>query len=150
MTSLPLTGGCQCGSVRYRITGEPVFLSACGCRACQMQSGSAFGMSLRVARSDFEVLTGDLKTFSREGDSGAMVDCVFCPECGVRVWHAPHSAPDHVHFKPGTLDEPFGEGPRYAGYTANIPDWVQVSVTDQSWPGPSPRNARKARTMDQS
>ena len=46
-------GGCQCGDVRYEITGDPLALYICHCRECQKQSASAFGMSLEVKRSDF-------------------------------------------------------------------------------------------------
>ena len=42
------TGGCQCGSIRYRIKQEANMLYACHCRDCQKQSGSAFGLSLIV------------------------------------------------------------------------------------------------------
>jgi hypothetical protein len=30
---------------------------------------------------------------------------VFCPECGVRIYHALQSAPDVLAVKPGTLDK---------------------------------------------
>lgn len=35
------TGGCQCGSVRYELTGEPIRLSVVHCNECQRQSDSA-------------------------------------------------------------------------------------------------------------
>ena len=41
-------GGCQCGAVRYRITGEATALFACHYSHCQRQSGSAFGLSMRL------------------------------------------------------------------------------------------------------
>jgi hypothetical protein len=46
----PYTGGCQCGSVRFVLTTEPIRLGACHCRECQRQSGSAFGMFMRCRR----------------------------------------------------------------------------------------------------
>ena len=46
----PYTGGCQCGSVRYVVTTEPIRLLACHCKECQRQSGSAFGMSMPVKK----------------------------------------------------------------------------------------------------
>ena len=39
---LPMTGGCQCGAIRYEIVGFPLFLYTCNCTDCQRQSGSAF------------------------------------------------------------------------------------------------------------
>ena len=41
-------GGCQCGTVRYAIAGEPLWVIVCHCKECQRQSGSAFGMTLAV------------------------------------------------------------------------------------------------------
>jgi hypothetical protein len=52
----PYTGGCQCGSVRYVVTTEPIRLSACHCKECQRQSGSAFGMSMPVKKDSLTVI----------------------------------------------------------------------------------------------
>jgi hypothetical protein len=32
--SVPSEGGCQCGEIRYRITGQPVWLAVCHCNEC--------------------------------------------------------------------------------------------------------------------
>ena len=87
----PYTGGCQCGSVRYVLTTEPIRLVACHCKECQRQSGSAFGMSMPVAKDSLTV-TGPTKQFTRIADSGNEVAGVFCPECGVRIYHVLKSA----------------------------------------------------------
>ena len=57
-------GGCQCGAVRYRITGEATALFACHCSHCQRQSGSAFGLSMRLSADQFELIKGELKGFA--------------------------------------------------------------------------------------
>src|SRR6185503_6909117 len=72
--ALPAEGGCQCGAIRYRLTGEPVFLTICHCGECKRQSGSAFGMSMRMRWSDVEI-TGQPKRWVRPADSGATVTC---------------------------------------------------------------------------
>ena len=102
----PYTGGCQCRSVRYILTTEPIRLSACHCKECQRQSGSAFGMSMPVKKESLTV-TGATKQFIRTADSGGEVTGVgvFCPDCGVRIYHALKSAPDVLSIKPGTLDD---------------------------------------------
>ena len=51
----PYTGGCQCGSVRYVVTMEPIRLLACHCKECQRQSASAFGMSMLVKKVSLTV-----------------------------------------------------------------------------------------------
>src|ERR1700674_1534747 len=82
----PYTGGCQCGSVRYVLAAEPVRTVACHCKECQRQSGSAFGMSMLVKKDSLTV-TGLTKQFTRIADSGNELTGVFCPDCGVRVYH---------------------------------------------------------------
>jgi hypothetical protein len=74
----PYTGGCQCGSVRYVVATEPIRLSACHCKECQRQSGSAVGMSMPVKKDSLTV-TGLTKQFTRSTDSGSEVTGVFCP-----------------------------------------------------------------------
>jgi hypothetical protein len=65
----PYTGGCQCGSVRYVLTTEPLRVAACHCTECQRQSGSAFGMSMPVKKGSVTV-SGFTKQFTRTADSG--------------------------------------------------------------------------------
>jgi hypothetical protein len=101
---VPYTGGCQCGSVRYVLTAEPIRVGACHCRECQRQSGSAFGMFMPVKKDSLTV-TGPTKQVTRKADSGNEVSGVFCPECGVRIYHVLKSTPDVVSLKPGTLDD---------------------------------------------
>jgi hypothetical protein len=84
---LPLTGGCQCGSVRYQITANPLAVYVCHCTECQRQSGSAFALSLAVAREALVVVEGAPAVWRRELEGGRIIDCLFCGACGVRLFH---------------------------------------------------------------
>ncbi len=98
-------GGCQCGAVRYRCPNEPLALYACHCSECRKQSGSAFGLSYEVPRAEVALLAGTPRRWSRIADSGRRRDCLFCPDCGTRLWHeGPDS--DTITIKAGTLDTP--------------------------------------------
>jgi hypothetical protein len=101
---LPLTGHCQCGQVSYKITAMPLTLYACHCSECQRQSSSAYGMSMPVPRSGYEV-SGELRYWDRVSDSGTTVQCAFCPSCGTRMFHLPSRNKDIINVKPGTLDD---------------------------------------------
>ena len=57
-----LTGGCQCGEVRYELTGAPHKLYICHCRECQKQSASAFGISVVVRSNHVRLLKGGAST----------------------------------------------------------------------------------------
>jgi hypothetical protein len=53
-----LTGGCQCGAVRYACDAAPLALYVCHCLECRHQSGSAFGMSLEMPPGTIRVTKG--------------------------------------------------------------------------------------------
>jgi len=121
----PYSGGCQCGQVRYEITAEPLKLTACHCRECQKQSGSAFGMGLWIASGDLRV-RGRLKSYTRTADSGKPMTGVFCPECGVRLYHIPSYDQDIYLLKPGTLDDTKGLRPTRMVWTRRKQPWVVI------------------------
>jgi len=100
-----LTGGCQCGAVRYEIAGAPLTTYVCHCRECRKQSASAFGISVTVRTSDLHLRQGTVKSWTRGTDSGRRLKCVFCPECGSRLWHEGDPKGPTVSVKGGSLDE---------------------------------------------
>lgn len=117
-------GGCQCGSVRYRIHGDPLGLAVCHCTECQRQSASAFGMSLAVAEENFELLSGKLKSFTVTCESGRPKACSFCPDCGVRIHH---QGPDgELSIKAGSLDDRTGLEPDAHYWTRSKQAWVRI------------------------
>ena len=40
MTEYPLTGGCNCGAVRFEVTAPLVKAGYCHCQRCQRRSGT--------------------------------------------------------------------------------------------------------------
>jgi hypothetical protein len=106
-STLPLKGGCQCGAIRYEIVAPPARVYVCHCLECRKQSASAFGISVWVRRTDFSLLSGRQRFWSRPTDSGRVLDCAFCPECGSRLWHE-YAGGDSkfLTIKGGSLDDP--------------------------------------------
>ena len=121
-----IEGGCQCGATRYRVEGSPVALAVCHCTECQRQSGSAFGMSLIVPKGSFRLVRGEPKKFTRIAESGRPVDCVFCPDCGTRIYHDPAKMPDTLNVKAGTLDDTAGLSPDLHVWTECKQPWVPI------------------------
>ena len=101
-----LTGGCQCGAIRYESSGHSKALYVCHCVECRKQSASAFGMSLVVDRSGLRVTRGSPQFWTRRADSGGEVRCAFCADCGSRLWHEREGISETVSIKAGSLDEP--------------------------------------------
>ena len=67
---VPSEGGCQCGEIRYRLVGEPVWLAVCHCGNCKRQSGGTFGMSLRMHKADVKLIKGEPKCWTGVSDNG--------------------------------------------------------------------------------
>jgi hypothetical protein len=101
--ALPLTGGCQCGRIRYSLRAKPLVFYLCHCTECQRHTSSAFGESLRFKREDMDVDAG-LASFSRMSESGKQRQGWFCPDCGVRIWHGTTGSAE-INIKAGTLDD---------------------------------------------
>jgi hypothetical protein len=114
----PLAGGCQCGGVRYEITDQPLALYICHCRECRRQSASAFGISLVVPRAALCLTRGAAKRWSRPTDSGRILHCFFCPDCGSRLWHEPAAGGETLTVKGGSLDEAVDLGPAIHVWTS--------------------------------
>jgi hypothetical protein len=107
------------------LDAEPIWLVACHCKGCQRQSGSAFGMSMLVKEASLTV-TGPTKRFTRITDSGYENTGVFCPECGVRIYHIPGYAKDVLVLKPGTLDDTSWLRPSHFVWMKSAQGWVAV------------------------
>ena len=102
--TLPMTGSCQCGSVRFELQAEPTDIYCCHCRECQKQSASAFGISVPLPAGAFRLLQGTPKKWSRPTDNGGKIDCYFCGQCGSRLWHVNSKKPDTKIVKGGALN----------------------------------------------
>ena len=135
----PMTGGCQCGAVRYTITGTPRRLTACHCTDCQRQSGSAFGMSLVVAAEDFRLTEGELARHETVSAAGRRKAGCFCPACGTRIYHQAEWRRGDLTVKPGTLDDTSGLVPDMHIWTASKQPWVVIPEDVESHPGQPPR-----------
>jgi hypothetical protein len=95
-------------------------------------------MSLIVKKEDFSLLQGTLKSFTRTSDSGRMIMCSFCPECGTRIHHEPTYLAGVFNVKPGTLDDTAGLVPQVHAWTGSKQSWVPIPegvVTFDGQPG---------------
>jgi hypothetical protein len=122
------TGGCQCGAVRYRLSGAARMLYACHCTDCQKQSSSAFGMSLIVDRGAIEITRGSesLKTWDTRGDDGKLKRCAFCGECGTRIYHAPGADDEPISIKAGSLDDTAWLRPVAQIWLKSAQPWIDI------------------------
>ena len=123
-----LSGGCQCGAVRYDIDSAHIQkLYCCHCTECRRQSSSAFGMSLIINRVGFDLRQGILKTWQRGTDSGNINRGHFCPECGVRIFHDGGAESGTISVKGGSLDNINELRPISHIWTKRALPWLNLS-----------------------
>ncbi len=125
---LPLTGGCQCGQIRYQVTDQPLTLYLCHCLDCQKQSSSAFGMSLWANFDQFELTTGILSFWDTRGESGNIKRCAFCNQCGSRIYHTSDKPGDQLSLKAGSLDDTTGLRPIAQLWTKSAQTWTPLDL----------------------
>ncbi len=133
----PLTGGCQCGAVRFKLKAAPVVFYLCHCSDCQKQSSSAFGESVKVKAADVEV-EGELALFHVTSDSGAVKWCEFCPKCGVRIFHGRKPGAETFNMKGGTFDDVSWLKPAGHIWTVSKQPFVCIADDELSYPRQQP------------
>ena len=125
--AFPQGGGCQCGSVRYEISGPPSVVYACHCTECQRQSGAAFAMAAVIPQQHFRITKGQPKMFARQTSPVKTMECWFCPDCGTRLYHVPGGAAyPNRNIKPGTLDDTSWLTPTIHFWTRSAQKWVLI------------------------
>ncbi len=95
-----LTGGCQCGAVRYRIEGGVSHNHFCHCRMCQKATGGVFA-ALAGAYRDKVTFEGPLALF----ESSSVAERGFCAACGTPLTFA-YKDSEWMNVTIGSLDDP--------------------------------------------
>jgi len=125
--SLPLTGGCSCGAIRYEVASFPLLLYTCNCTDCQTASGSAFTLNMPVAAKDFRTVKGEPKGWHHVSPSGAEVTSWFCEVCGARLYGSRKSRPETMNLRAGTLDDTGWLVPAGHTFVRSAQGWVECA-----------------------
>jgi hypothetical protein len=128
MIDFPLTGGCNCGAVRFEVTGPLVIASYCHCKRCQRRSGAGASANAHPAPDTFRIVAGEdrLRVWKPQGGGEKW----FCGDCGSSLFGC---NPNHA--------DPIGIR---MGHSTTIRGFVRASVS--SWP--MPRHGSRSQTMD--
>lgn len=116
-------GGCSCGSVRYRLASDPMFVHCCHCLNCQRQTGSAFVINLLIEPDRVELLSGELEAVDLPRDDGSVQRVFRCPECQIAIY-SEYGRPEVRFVRAGTLDDPSTVAPDVHIFTRSKLDWV--------------------------
>ena len=114
--SLPLTGGCVCGGVRYEID-EPLAGSGyCHCTRCQRRTGTAASANGETAPGSLRIVQGAELVSEWTPDGGFTK--AFCSRCGSALW---------------SLD-PASPGRKASGSARSTPTRASGRPTASTWP----------------
>ncbi len=99
---LHITGGCLCGSVRYRSANPAARSTLCHCSSCRRASGASAQGWVTVPTQGFQITAGTPSEYR----SSSSVTRTFCAKCGTPLtyWHA--GWPDEIAFSIGSMDAP--------------------------------------------
>lgn len=109
---ITVTGGCQCGAVRYRATAMLDNAHLCHCRMCQKATGGLFAALVAAPNDALSWTRGTPATFR----SSAHVDRGFCAACGTPLFYRGDTGRTNLTI--GSLDDPFRHAPRWAANRA--------------------------------
>jgi hypothetical protein len=121
-------GGCSCGSVRYRLRSDPLFVHCCHCLNCQRQTGSAFVINLLIEADRVELLADAPQPVDVPRDDGSTQRVFRCPSCQVAVF-SEYGRPEVRFVRAGTLDRPAEISPDVHIFTRSKVSWVTIPET---------------------
>jgi hypothetical protein len=114
-----LTGGCQCGAIRFAITAVPVRVSICHCRMCQKASGGPFASLADIRHEDFRWTRGTPSSFQ----SSSIAERDFCADCGTPLSYRRIGGPN-IEIMTGAFDRPDAVVPDLQFGTESQLGWV--------------------------
>jgi hypothetical protein len=129
MSILVITGGCQCGALRYGLKSFGR-ASICHCRMCQKAFGNFFAPLVEAL--GFEWLRGTPSLYASSNISNRG----FCSHCGTPVTL---ETDGEIELAIGTLDNPSQVIP---DYHCNLTDQVSAAANLGAIPNASPKQKR--------
>lgn len=132
-----ITGGCQCGKVRYECTAEPIVAGHCQCTNCQKFSGTGHASNMMLPKDAFTV-TGEVSTYEYTAESGNHMVRYFCPTCGSPVYGTGSGRPDGVMIRAGGLDDPSIFEAKFCLFTDSAQPWDTIDPAIPAFPGMPP------------
>ena len=140
-----ITGGCQCGAVRFELNGLPRNVSLCHCRMCQKASGGPFMAFGRVKVETLVWTQGAPTVFQ----SSSMVKRGFCSRCGTPLTYQRNERA--ISLTLGSFDDPSPFTPELrVGLEALLP-WTEhiADLPSQMTDDWMPPDVRAAFTNNQ-
>lgn len=121
MADIPLTGGCLCGGVRFRVDAPLVVATYCHCTRCQRRTGTAASAQARIQPGSLTVTQGEELIRSYAPPDG--FPKLFCGACGSALWSQSPDDPEIISVRLGAFDGDPGIRPSLRQYVAYAAPW---------------------------
>lgn len=120
---LDATGGCMCGAVRYRISGETVLVEFRHCEDCRRAAGAPVMAWAAFIRGAFEWTEGEPTKFN----SSPAVTRTFCGCRGTSLTIADEGYADDIYVATASFDEPHTFAPEFHIWRSERLPWLETA-----------------------
>jgi hypothetical protein len=124
MTEFPLTGGCNCGAVRFEVTAPLVRASYCHCKRCQRRTGTAVSASGHPAEGTFRIVAGEDVLRCWKPEVGG--EKCFCSVCGSQIYARNLTHADPIGIRLGAFDGDPGIRPSVRQFVNYAAPWEPI------------------------
>jgi len=124
--TLPFSGGCACGAIRYECSAAPLRMINCHCRDCQRASGSGYSATLIMAADSVRLLRGECSEHRIVAESGNVAKREFCGVCGSPLFAASLARPELIGVKAASLDDPSWFAPEADVWVESAQPWDRM------------------------
>ena len=101
-----IEGECHCGAITYEANINPEKVVVCHCTDCQKLSGTAFRTVVFTEDENFDLKSGELKTYIKIAESGNERIQAFCPNCGSPIYSTSvGEAPKTLGLRVGAINQ---------------------------------------------
>jgi hypothetical protein len=122
--TLPLTGGCLCGGVRFQLDRAPDSANYCHCTRCQRRTGTGASAQARIDPDALRIVQGaDLIGEWKPPGGFAKL---FCTSCGAALFSRPPDDPRPRSVRMAAFDTDPGVRPRFRQYVAYAASWEPI------------------------
>jgi hypothetical protein len=123
--TLPMTGGCRCGRVRFTITAPPLLTMACHCSGCQRMTGGPYSISVAVPQAGFAITAGETVL---GGLHGEQLHHHHCDRCKSWLFTRIHPDIGFINVRASMLDKPGWYVPFIETYTSEAFPWARTEA----------------------
>jgi hypothetical protein len=115
-----VTGGCQCGAIRYEAKGQPAHSALCHCSDCRKSAGAHMVAWTLFDQADVAI-TGTPKRYR----SSAHAERHFCEACGTGLFYTSEVVfPGKIDIRAATFDDLTAFPPSIQIQLVDAPPWM--------------------------